>query len=100
MPGCFARFAAKNIDVSHRPRHLSGPLTNQLMAKDFTGATQSRAGYAVRNVKWNSIAGAYLGEVADPLRETEKRPFTTAMWGKSGKCKNQLRVDIDLVLPQ
>lgn len=60
------------------------------MANDFTGATQTVKGIAVRNVTFNPIPGKWLGQVWDntALRENN--------WNKLGKATNRSRPELDL----
>ena len=69
-----------------------------MTTKDFTKATQTRAGYKVKDITWNETANLYLGMVADPSWARPGREYTTASWKKSGKCGNSTRPDCDLVL--
>jgi hypothetical protein len=49
----------------------------------FDGATKTISGAEVKNVKFNSIPGAYLGMVM------HEGKFISFMWDKRGKSKNK-----------
>lgn len=65
------------------------------MANDFTGATQTVKGIAVRNVKFNSIPGKWLGQIYFAASPTENK-WIACMWNKNGKASNRLHPEFDL----
>lgn len=49
-------------------------------------------GREVKDLRWNSMANAFLGKVDCPIFGR----FVSGMWGKSGKCKNGSRPDLNI----
>lgn len=78
------------------------------MVKDFSNSTKTVSGYKVKDIRWNSAMGLYIGMVIDPecifnegKEIKDQTHYSTALWTRSGKCGNQLRrPDCDLVYEQ
>jgi hypothetical protein len=64
----------------------------------FENATETKGGFKVKDIKFNTAANLYLGMVADPLWTRPDRPFITGSWNKLGKCINRNRPELDLIL--
>ena len=71
---------------------------NKTSMKNLAEVTTTKSGYAVKNLKWNSIANKIIGLVNDPIWSSPERPFVTATWHKNGKCVNRTREELDLDL--
>jgi hypothetical protein len=65
------------------------------MKHDFSDYVQTLSGYPIKEVRFNSIPGLWLGLVKDPKSSFPDR-FVTCSWSKSGKCTNGLRPDLNL----
>lgn len=61
------------------------------MENKFDGTLKTKSGIETKDVRFNSIPGAYLGKVMYEGR------FITCMWDKRGKCKDKRFPQFDLV---
>lgn len=62
------------------------------MQNDFSTTTQTVEGHKVKDVKFNSIAGKWLGFVWFPgwaINEGKTEQWISATWHKTGKCVNR-----------
>ena len=71
------------------------------MRNDFTNTSHTITGIEVKNVKFNSIASAWVGMVKDPKWQDnptviKNDGFATCTWNKLGKCVNRTRPELDL----
>jgi hypothetical protein len=54
--------------------------------------TETVTGRKVTELRWNSMANMFLGKVDCPIFGR----MMSGSWGKSGKCKNNTRPDLNI----